>query len=129
MGRESKFIFIYSYVITKNSICNESLVESIFQTAGKAWTMLKSSVVHFVLSSGFNDTVRIVRLEIQLNWARSVLPAILRNELARIATLSFSVVLSRKKNFAVYSFTMQEIIWKENLPLSVPQGGRVPWSH
>lgn len=32
MGRESKFIFICSYLITKNSICNESLVRSIFHS-------------------------------------------------------------------------------------------------
>lgn len=35
MGRESKFIFIHSYLITKNSIYNEALVESIFQLQEK----------------------------------------------------------------------------------------------
>lgn len=30
-----------------------SLVESIFQTAGKACTVLRAQFVHFVLSSGF----------------------------------------------------------------------------
>lgn len=53
MGRESKFIFIHSYLITKNTIYYESLVASIFHTAGKAWTMLRAQFVHFVLSSGF----------------------------------------------------------------------------
>lgn len=94
MGRESKFIFIYSYLITKNSICNESLVESIFQTAGKAWTMRRAQFVHFVLSSGFMITVNIVRLEELIKLGKISVTS--HTQLARIALMiASSVVLSR----------------------------------
>lgn len=70
-----------------------SLVESIFQTVGKACTMLRAQFVHFVLSSGFMILYKIRSI---IKVGRSMLPAILKYELAGISSMTaFFVALSR----------------------------------